>query len=105
MKTLQDIDSQGLIWKIFRNKDLEGKIRPKSGVAAAGILRPWPHLDVKGLKSCFLAKAVGSSLVSYCSVAMISQMMWSVKDMRHRCDGSATHLLVGKFKAWRLRTM
>ena len=97
MKTLQNLDSQGLIWKIFGNKDLEGKIRPKSGAAAAGILRPWPHFDVKELKSCFLAKAVGSSLVSYCSVAMISQMMWSVKGVRHRCEGSATYL-------WKNRT-
>jgi hypothetical protein len=47
VKTLQDLDSQGLIWKIFRNKDLEDKIRPESGVAAAAILRPGPHLDVK----------------------------------------------------------
>jgi hypothetical protein len=47
VKTLQNLDSQGLIWKIFRNKDLEGKIRPKSGVAAAGISHLWPHIDVK----------------------------------------------------------
>ena len=35
--------------------------------------------------------AVFRSLVSYCSVSMISQMMWAVKDVRHRCDGSATY--------------
>jgi hypothetical protein len=31
VKALQNLDSQGLIWKIFRNKDLEGKIGPESG--------------------------------------------------------------------------
>ena len=35
--------------------------------------------------------------MSYCSVAMISQMLWLVKDVRHRCDGSATRLLGGRF--------
>jgi hypothetical protein len=89
---LQSIDSQALIRKVFRNKDLEGKIGPQIGEWLSGILRPWPHFDVKELKFCFLVKAVGSSLVSYCSIAMISQMMWLVKDVRHRCDGSATHL-------------
>lgn len=36
--------------------------------------------------------ALVRSLVSYCSVTMISQTMWAVKDMRHRCDGAATRL-------------
>ncbi len=33
---------------------------------------------------------VPRSLMSYCSVIMISHTMWVVKDVRHRCDGSAT---------------
>lgn len=45
-------------------------------------------------KNAFLAKGpdrVACSLVSYCSVTMISQTMWPVKDLRHRCEGTATH--------------
>lgn len=30
--------------------------------------------------------ALVRSLASYCSATMISQTMWDVKDVRHRCE-------------------
>lgn len=56
MKTLQNLDSQGLLRKIFQNKELEGENRQKSRVAAGGIWRPWRCFDVKELAVCLPAR-------------------------------------------------
>ena len=72
METLQNLDSQRLIWKIFRNKDLEVKIRAKSGVATTEIWRSRPRFDVKELKVGLPAKGVDWPVVRSQSSYLLS---------------------------------
>jgi len=70
VETLQNLDSQGLIWKIFRNKDLQLSKSLKSIGAALGETVLWTGTQTR-------------CPISVCSVARVEV---GVGDVEHGCE-------------------